>query len=173
MTLENKNKVINNLVDEINSYQHFYITDISDMNAEITAKLRKKCYEKNIKLVVAKNSLLKIALEKADGNYQPLFEVLKGSSSVMFSNVGNIPGKLIREFRKEYSKPVLKGAYVEESVFIGDAQLESVINIKSKEELIGEVISLLQSPVRNVISALQSGGNKLAGCLKTLSENKQ
>jgi large subunit ribosomal protein L10 len=134
--------------------------------------LRRKCFEKDIRLVVVKNTLLKKALEKLDGEYGELYGVLKDSTSVMFSETGNAPAKLIKEFRKKLDKPVLKAAFVEESIYIGDDQIEILSSLKSKEELIGDIILLLQSPAKNVLSALQSGGNTLAGIIKTLSEKE-
>jgi large subunit ribosomal protein L10 len=170
MNRDDKNRIIDNLTDTISNAKHFYITDISNLNAEITSKLRRACFEKNIKLVVVKNTLLKKAFEKFDGKFDSLCDVLKDSSSLMITEINNIPAKLIKEFRKTNQKPVLKAAYVEESIYIGDDQLDALSGIKSKEELIGDLILLLQSPVRNVLSGLQSGGNKLAGIVKTLSE---
>ncbi|MFC2098065.1 50S ribosomal protein L10, partial [Bacteroidota bacterium] len=161
MILEEKNKVVDKLTTEVSDYNHFYLADISDLNAEETYMLRKNCHNDEIKLVVVKNTLLKRALEKSEGKYDELFDILKGSTSIMFSNVGNKPARLIKEFRKKYDRPILKGAYVEESVYIGEDQLETLSNIKSKEELIGDIIMILQSPVHNVISSLKSGSNIL------------
>jgi len=172
MTRNDKNKVIEDLVGKINNYNHFYLTDISNLNAEDTSKLRRKCFEKEIELVVVKNTLLKKALEQSETNYGELYDSLKGSTSIMFTETGNVPGKLIKEFRKTSDRPVLKAAYVEESFYFGDDQVDLLSSIKSKEELIGDIILLLQSPVKNVISSLQSGGNTLTGILKTLSEKE-
>jgi large subunit ribosomal protein L10 len=172
MNRDDKNRIINNLTDTISNAKHFYLTDISELNAETTSKLRRACFEKNIKLVVVKNTLLKKALEKFDGKFDGLYDILKDSTSIMITDVNNIPAKLIKEFRKANKKPILKAAYVEESIYIGDDQISALSGIKSKEELIGDIILLLQSPARNVISGLQSGGNKLAGIVKTLSEKK-
>lgn len=170
MTREEKNQVIAELTETINSYPHFYLTDISALNAEVTGKLRRMCFEKDIKLVVVKNTLLRKALEKTGGSFDELYGVLANSTSVMFSETGNSPAKLIKEFRKTSEKPVLKAAYVQESIYVGDENLDALVNIKSKEELVGDIIMLLQSPAKNVISALKSGGGNLAGILKTLSE---
>jgi large subunit ribosomal protein L10 len=170
MTRDEKNRIIDNLTDSISNARHFYLTDISDLNAETTSKLRRACFEKDIKLVIVKNSLLKKALEKFDGKYEGLYDSLSNSTSIMFTEINNIPAKLIKEFRKNNQKPVLKAAYVEESIYIGDDQLDALSSIKSKEELIGDLVLLLQSPARNVLSALQSGGSKLAGIIKTLEE---
>ncbi len=172
MNRDDKNRIIDSLTDSISNARHFYLTDISDLNAETTSKLRRACFDRNIKLVVVKNTLLRKALEKFDGKFDGLYDVLKDSSSIMITDVNNIPAKLIKEFRKSNKKPILKAAYVEESIYIGDDQLDALSGIKSKEELIGDLILLLQSPARNVISGLQSGGNKLAGIVKTLSEKE-
>ncbi len=172
MTREEKNVIIDALTEQINSRGHIYLADISTMNAGDTSDLRRKCFEKDIKLIVVKNTLLKKALEKAEKDYSELFDVLKNPTSVMLTDVANVPAKLIKDFRKSHEKPVLKAAYVEESVYIGDDQLEMLASLKSKEELIGDIILLLQSPVKNVMSALQSGNNILTGVLKTLGEKE-
>jgi large subunit ribosomal protein L10 len=172
MNRDEKNRIIDNLTDSISQARHFYLADISDLNAENTSKLRRACFEKDITLVVVKNTLLQKALEKFEGKFDGLFGVLKDSTSIMFSDVNNMPAKLIKEFRKTSPKPVLKAAFVEECIYIGDDQLDALSGIKSKEELIGDLILLLQSPARNVLSALQSGGSKLAGIVKTLSEKE-
>lgn len=172
MKREEKNQIISDLAQRISESNHFYLTDISELNAEDTSNLRRKCFEKDIKLIVVKNTLLRKAFEQIEGDFQDLYGVLENSTSIMFSETGNLPAKLIKEFRKDHEKPVLKAAFVEESVYVGDNQLEALVNIKSKEELIGDIIMLLQSPAKNVLSALQSGGNKLAGIIKTLSEKE-
>jgi len=172
MNRDEKNRIIDNLTDTLSIAKHFYLADISDLNAETTSKLRRACFEKNITLVVVKNTLLQKALEKFEGKFEGLYDVLKDSTSIMFTEKNNIPAKLIKEFRKTGPKPVLKAAFVEESIYIGDDQLDALSGIKSKEELIGDLVLLLQSPARNVLSALQSGGSKLAGIVKTLSEKE-
>lgn len=172
MTRDEKNQLIDNLAQKLSESKHFYLTNIEALDAEQSSNLRRKCFEKDIKLVVVKNTLLKKALEKIEGDYEELYPVLKENTSVMFTDTGNVPAKLIKEFRKQWEKPVLKGAYVEESVYIGDDQLNALASIKSKEELIGDVVMLLQSPAKNVVSALQSGGNTLAGIIKTLQEKE-
>jgi len=172
MTRDEKIKVIDNLAQKINDSKHFYLTDISELNADDTNMLRRKCYEKDIQLIVVKNTLLKKALEKSEKEYNELFEVLKNSTSIMFSEIGNSPAKLIKEFRKTLERPVLKAAFVEESFYVGDDQLDALSKLKSKDELLGDLIVLLQSPARNVISALQSGGVTLTGIIKTLSEKE-
>lgn len=170
MRREEKITIIDSLAEEIKEYSHFYLTDTTQLNAADTSNLRRACFEKDIKMIVVKNSLLKRALEKSEMNYDELYEVLKGSTSVMFSNTGNEPAKLIAKFRKKHDKPVLKGAYVEESIYIGDEQLSALVAIKSREELLGDLIALLQSPMKNVLSALQSGSNQIHGVLETLSQ---
>lgn len=172
MTREEKNTIIDSLSERIKSENHFYLADTSELNAADTSLLRRKCFEKNIRLLVVKNTLLKKALEKAGGEYEELFPVLKDSTSIIFSDIGNIPAKLIKEFRKGHEKPVLKAAFVEESVYIGEDQLDVLSSLKSKEELIADVIALLQSPLKTVLSQLQSGGQTLTGVLKTLSEKE-
>ncbi|OYT17265.1 MAG: 50S ribosomal protein L10 [Bacteroidetes bacterium 4572_77] len=173
MNQTDKNQLIEALETLLGDYQHLYVTDISGLNAEATHNLRKESFKQEIKLVVAKNTLLKLAMEKSEKNYDELYEILKGNSAIMLANVGNSPAKLIQKLRKKADKPILKGAYVEESVYVGDDQLDTLASIKSKEELIGDIVSLLQSPAQNVISALQSGGNTIAGLVKTLSERPE
>jgi large subunit ribosomal protein L10 len=173
MRREEKNAIIDSLAEKLKEYSHFYLTDIAQLNAADTSDLRRKCFENDIKLIVVKNTLLKRALEMSEGKFEELYPVLKGTTSIMFAQTGNGPAKLIKEFRKQHDKPVLKGAYVQESVFIGESMLDMLISVKTKQELIGDIILLLQSPARNVISALQSGGNKLQGVLETLSKKEQ
>ena len=172
MKREEKSQIVNSLTEQINTANHFYLADTSEMNAEDTQALRKACFEKEIKLIVVKNTLLRLALEKADKEFGDFSEILKKPTSLMFTENGNVPAKLIKEFRKGREKPILKAAFVEESLYIGDNELETLINIKSKEELIGDIVLLLQSPIKNVISSLESGKNILSGVVKTLSEKK-
>jgi len=172
MRREEKDALVESLAEQIKEYSHFYLTDIAQLDAADTSSLRRKCFENQIKLVVVKNTLLKRALQMSEGNFEELFPVLKGATSIMFTNSANVPAKLIREFRKEHDKPVLKGAYVQESVYVGDNILDMLISVKSKEELIGDIVLLLQSPAKNVVSALQSGANKLHGVLETLSKKE-
>jgi large subunit ribosomal protein L10 len=167
-----KQVIINNLKDQIDSYSHFYLTDISGLNAEDTSNLRRLCFKQDVKLVVAKNTLLRKALESSAKNAEELYEALKGNTSVMFTENGNVPAKLIKDFSKKYKKPVLKAAYVEESVYLGADQLETLIAVKSKNELIGDVVALLQSPMQTLLSQLQSGGNTIHGVLETLKERE-
>ncbi|PQJ15563.1 50S ribosomal protein L10 [Aureicoccus marinus] len=170
MTREEKAVVIEDLTAQLAENATIYLADISGLDAVSTSDLRRACFKANIKLAVVKNTLLAKAMEASDKEYGELPDVLKGNTAMMFSEVGNAPAKLIKNFRKKSDKPILKGAYIEEAVYIGDDNLETLVNIKSKEELIGDVIGLLQSPAKNVISGLKSGGGKLAGILKTLSE---
>ena len=170
MTREEKSQVIKDLTGKLADNSIIYLADISSLNATDTSNLRRACFKANVNLAVVKNTLLAKAMEKSDKDFGDLPETLKGNTSMMVSEVGNAPAKVIKEFRKKSKKPILKGAYVEASIYVGDDQLDALVNIKSKEELIGEVITILQSPAKNVISALQSGGGKLAGILKTLSE---
>lgn len=174
MKREEKAAIIENLKSSIEEYNHFYLADISELNAEETSVLRSECFKKDIKLVVSKNTLMRKALEGLEGDYEGIYEALKGSTSVMFCNTGNVPAKLIKELSKKskHEKPELKGAYVEESIYLGKESLEALVNIKSKEELIGDIIGLLQSPMKNVVSALQSGGGTIHGILQTLSERE-
>ncbi len=171
MKKEDKSKVIDSLVLQLANNTHFYLADVASLTAAKTSDLRRMCFSKNIQMLVVKNSLLKKAMERSSAkDYQPLLGSLKGSTAIMFSEVGSDPAKLIKEFRKKNDKPLLKAAFVEECVYIGDDQLDVLASIKSKNEIISEIIGLLQSPAKNVISALKSGGGKLAGIVKTLSE---
>jgi len=170
MNKEEKHEVVLALAEQMKEYGNFYITDTSNLTVAKINDIRRKCFESGIKIQVTKNTLIKKAMETVDGNFTEMFDVLKGSSSIMFSKSGTAPAKLIKELRKRGDKPVLKAAYIDTAVFIGDNQLDALVNLKSKEQLIGEIIGLLQSPAKNVISALQSGGNKLAGIVKTLQE---
>jgi len=172
MKRSEKLAIIDNLTEQINSYNHFYLTDTADLNAEDSSSLRRLCFNKDVKLVVVKNTLLRIALENSEKNTEELYESLKGNTSVMFCEVGNAPAKLIKEFNKTHKKPLLKAAYVEESVYLGESQLEVLTSIKSKDELLGDLVALLQSPMKTVIGQLQSGGNKIHGILQTLSEKE-
>ena len=172
MRIEEKNSIIDGLTEQINNASHFYLTDISNLNAADTSNLRRKCFEKNIELVVVKNTLFKKALEKSEGNFEEFYDILKNSTSIMFCETGNIPAKLIKDFRLTNDRPLLKAAFVEESIYLGDEQLEMLASLKSKDELIADVLALLQSPMTNLLSALQSGGNNLAGVLKTLADKE-
>jgi len=172
-TREQKAQLIEELTQKLSDYEVIYIVDILGLNAQITSDLRRACYGSDVKLQVVKNTMLQQAMDQSNKEFGDLREVLKGNSALMLSNVGNQPAKIIKNFRKKSEKPVLKGAWIEESVYVGDNQLDTLVSIKSKEELLGELIGLLQSPAKNVISALKSGGGKLAGILKTLSEKSE
>ena len=170
MRKEEKQDVVLALTEQIQEYGNFYITDTANLTVAKVNAIRRKCFESDIKMQVAKNTLIKKAMEAAGGDYSEMYDVLKGSSSIMFSKTANAPAKLIKQLRKQGDKPVLKAAYIDSAVFIGDNQLDALVNLKSREELVADIIALLQSPAKNVISGLQSGGNKLAGIVKTLQE---
>lgn len=171
MTREDKNQAIDVLAQKISDANVFYLADTSELTAEQTSNLRRRCHKGDVKLEVVKNSLLKKAFERVEGRDLSSFNnLLKGQTSLMISEKGNEPAKVIKEFRKKSDRPVLKGAFIEEALFIGDNQLDALVSLKSKDELIGDIIGLLQSPAKNVISALQSGGQTIAGLVKTLEE---
>ena len=170
MRKEEKHDVVLALKEQINSFSNVYITDTSNLTVAAVNDIRRKCFDSDIKMQVAKNTLIKKALEAASGEYAELYDVLKGSSTLLFSNSANAPAKLIKALRASGDKPLLKAAYIDSAIFIGDNQLNALVNLKSKEELIGEIIGLLQSPAKNVISGLQSGKNKLAGIVKALEQ---
>ncbi len=172
MTREQKTQVIEQLKTALAENANIYLTDTSGLNAEMTSNLRRACFKANIRLAVVKNTLLSKAMEASEKDFGELSSVLKGNTSLMFAEVGNAPAKVIKEFRKKSDRPVLKGAFIEEAIYLGDDMVEALVNIKSKEELLGDIITLLQSPAKNVVSALQSGGGKLAGIIKTLSEKE-
>lgn len=172
MKRSDKQAIIESLTEQINSSNHFYLADISELNASDTSDLRRLCFKQEVKLIVVKNTLLRKALESSEKKAEELYDVLKGNTSVMFTENGNAPAKLIKEFRKKHERPILKGAYVEESIYVGDNQIETLVSLKSKNELIADVIALLQSPMKTVVSQLQSGGNTLHGVLKTLGEKE-
>jgi large subunit ribosomal protein L10 len=167
-----KEVIINDLQEQINSYSHFYLTDISGLNAEDTSNLRRLCFKQEVKLVVAKNTLLRKALEKSEKNADELYDALVGNTTVMFTETGNAPAKLIKDFRKKKDRPLLKAAFVEESIYIGENQLDALVSVKSKDELIADVVSLLQSPMKTLLSQLQSGGDTIHGVLETLKERE-
>ncbi len=172
MTKEEKGKYIDDLAVELNDANIIYLTDTAELTVEAINTLRRKCFQSNVRLKVVKNSLLEKAMERVEGkDFGQLKDTLSGPTSIMFSEVGNVPAKLIQEFRKKGAKPVLKGAYINEAVFIGDDQLTMLSSIKSKDEMLGEIIGLLQSPIKNVVSGLTGAGGKIAGILKTL-ENR-
>jgi len=170
MTREEKSRVIEDLTAQLAGTNVIYLADISGLDAETTSNLRRTCFKAGIQLNVVKNTLLEKAMEASENNYGDLPTVLAGNTSIMIATNGNAPAKVIKEFRKKSDKPLLKGAFIDQAIFIGDNQLDALVALKSKEEMIGEVIGLLQSPAKNVISALKSGGNTIAGLVKTLSE---
>ncbi len=172
MTREEKSQVIEDLTAQLADSANIYLADISGLNADTTSKLRRACFNANVKLAVVKNTLLAKAMESSEKDFGELPEVLKGNTSIMLSETGNAPAKVIKEFRKKSEKPLLKGAFIEEAIYIGDDQLDALVDIKSREELIGEIVGLLQSPAKNVISALKSGGSTIAGLVKTLQERE-
>ena len=171
MRKEDKGVIISQLADTIKQYGHFYLIDTTAMDAAKTSELRRKCFKAGIKLVVVKNSLLHKALMGMDVDYFPLFDSLKGTTSVMFCETANAPAKLLKEYKD--GVPALKAAYAEEGFYVGADQLEALATIKSKNEVIADIVALLQSPAKNVISALQSGGNTIHGVLKTLGERAE
>ena len=173
MNINDKNQLINSLAEQLANNEIIYLADISDLNSDMTTKLRALCHKKQVSLKMVKNTLLKQAMEKTEKDFSPLYTVLKGSTSIMISDTGNAPAKLIKEFRKKADRPVLKGAYIEEMTYIGDEQLDFLAAIKSKDELLGDLIGLLQSPLHNVMGALQSGSNVITGVLQTLSEKSE
>ncbi|MBD0830519.1 50S ribosomal protein L10 [Aestuariibaculum sediminum] len=172
MTREEKSQVIEELTAELANNPNIYITDISGLNAGTTSDLRRAAFKANVKMAVVKNTLLEKAMEASEKDFEDLPSVLKGNTTVMYSETGNAPAKLIKTFRKKSEKPLLKGAFIEEAIYIGDNQLDALVDIKSREELLGEIVGLLQSPAKNVVSALKSGGGKIAGIIKTLSEKE-
>ncbi|MFA5649899.1 MAG: 50S ribosomal protein L10 [Proteiniphilum sp.] len=171
MKKEDKQQIIEQIAANLQEYENFYLTDIATLDAAKTSNLRRECSKQDIKLMVVKNTLLQKAFESLEENYEELYPVLKGNTAIMFSNVANAPAKLIDKYKAD-KVPSLKGAYVQESFFVGAETLKDLVSIKSKTELIGDVIALLQSPAKNVISALQSGGSLLHGVLQTLSEKE-
>ncbi|MBK0378122.1 50S ribosomal protein L10 [Mucilaginibacter segetis] len=170
MNKEEKYDLVLALTEQMKEYGNFYITDTSDLTVAKVNTIRRQCFENDITMQVAKNSLIKKAMEAAGGDFTEIYDVLKGSSSILFSKSATAPAKLIKQLRKKGDKPILKAAYIDSAIFIGDNQIDALTKLKSKEQLIGEIIGLLQSPAKNVVSALQSSGGKLAGIVKTLQE---
>ena len=172
MKKELKDTIIVELGEKLKEYPHFYLVDISGLNAEKTSDLRRKCFKSDIKMIVVKNTLLHRVFMAADVDFEPFYGCLKGNTAVMFTNTANVPAKLLKEYTKE-GIPALKAAYAEESLFVGADKLEELASLKSKNELIADVVALLQSPAKNVVSALQSGANTIHGVLKTLGERPE
>ena len=172
MKKEVKDTIIAELGEKLKNYPHFYLVDVTGLNAEATSSLRRKCFKREINMVVVKNNLLHKAFEASDVDFEPLYGSLKGNTAVLFSQTANVPAKLLKEYKKE-GIPALKAAYAEESLFIGADKLEELAALKSKNELIADVVALLQSPAKNVVSALQSGAGTIHGVLKTLGERPE
>jgi large subunit ribosomal protein L10 len=172
MRKDEKTHLIDALTEQLNAANYFYLTDIGGLNVENSNHLRRLCFRREVQLQVVKNTLLRKAMERSEKDLAELYPILEGPTSIMFSDTGNLPAKLIKEFRKKHNqpKPLLKAAYVEETCYIGEEQLDNLVNVKTRLELIADVVALLQSPAKNVISALQSSGQKLVGILETLSE---
>ena len=170
MNKQDKVKVVEELKSQLANYKSIYLTDIAGLDAIQTSKLRRECFNSDVKLSVVKNTFLERAMSESDNEFGELKDLLKGNTTIMLSKVGNSPAKVIKKFRKDGDKPILKGAFVDEAIYVGDNHIEALFNLKSKEEVIGEIITLLQSPAKNVISALKSSSGKIAGLVKTLSE---
>jgi len=172
MNTQQKVQIVESLTNLLQQYDVVYLADIGGFNAEKTSDFRRECFKNGIKVEVVKNTLLIKAMEKTDKDFSELMTVAKGETAILLSETANAPARLIKDFRKKQNleKPLLKGAYAQECTYLGNNQLDALVNIKSKNELVGELIGLLQSPVKNVLSALQSGGNTIAGLVKTLSE---
>ena len=174
MRKEDKSAIIAQLGELLNQYPHFYLVDVEGMNAAQTSSLRRKCFQSELKMVVVKNTLLRKALDNSNVEFDALYPVLKGTTAVLFTQVANAPAKLMKEMlSKKLTKPALKAAYAEEGIYVGADQLDVLCAIKSKNEVIAEIVALLQSPAKNVVSALQSGANTIHGVLKTLGEKSE
>lgn len=173
MRKEDKQVLIDSILSELKACSNFYLTDVSGLNADKTNQLRRQCFNSGVKMIVVKNTLLHKAMQQMDKEYENLYDVLKGSTALMLCETGNAPAKLIKSFRKTSDRPILKGAFIEECCYVGDDMLDALCNIKSKNDLIADVIALLQSPMKNIVSGLQSGGHKLSGILETLSERPE
>ncbi len=173
MTREEKAAEVAELKSKFENSSNFYITDSSALTVADVSEFRGMCHEKGIEFRVAKNTLIKKALESMGNDYEDVYPALSGPTALIFSEVGNVPAKVLKEFRKTHEKPVLKLAYIDTAVYSGDDSLDALSKVKSKEELIGDVLGLLQSPAKNVISALKSGGDTIAGLIKTLSERPE
>jgi large subunit ribosomal protein L10 len=172
MNREEKHEVVSALQVKMQEFGNFYIADTSSLSVEKVNSIRRKCFESGIEMQVAKNTLIRKAIEGLEGDASEIFAALKGQSALLFSTTGSAPAKLIKALRKGSDKPVLKAAYIDSSVYVGDNHLDSLVSLKSREELIGDIVGLLQSPAKNVISALKSSGGKIAGIVKTLQERE-
>jgi large subunit ribosomal protein L10 len=172
MNREEKHELVLALQEKMQEFGNFYIADTSSLSVEKVNNIRRKCFESGIEMQVAKNTLIRKAIEGLEGDASEIFTALKGQSALLFSTTGNGPAKLIKALRKTSDKPLLKGAYIDTAVYVGDNQLDTLVSLKSREELIGDIIGLLQSPAKNVVSALKSSGGKIAGIVKTLQERE-
>lgn len=172
MNREEKNEVVSALQEKMQEFGNFYIADTSSLSVEKVNNIRRKCFESGIEMQVAKNTLIRKAIEGLEGDNSDIFAALKGQSAILFSKTGNGPAKLIKALRKGSDKPVLKAAFIDTAIFVGDNHLDALVSLKSREELIGDIVGLLQSPAKNVISALKSSGGKIAGIVKTLQERE-
>ena len=172
MKKEVKDTIIVELGEQLKSYPHFYLVDLTGLDAEKTSDLRRKCFKNEIKMVVVKNTLLHKAFEASEIDFEPIYGALKGSTAVLFTQTANVPAKMLKEYKKQ-GIPALKAAYAEEGIYVGADKLEELSSIKSKNEVIADIVALLQSPAKNVISALQSGGQTIHGVLKTLGERPE
>ena len=170
MTKEEKHNQIKTLTKDLSEAPNFYLADIAGLDSKSTLDLRRACFKSNIRISIVKNTLLKKAMEDSGKEFGDLKSTLKGNTSVLFSDKGNTPAKLIKDFRKNLDKPILKGAFIEQSIYIGDDKIDILADLKSKDELIGEIISLLMSPINNVLLSLKSGSNKISGIIKKLTE---
>ena len=173
MTKEEKINMINVIKSELDESTNIYLTDCSGLNADSTSRLRRACFKSNVRLSVVKNTLLLKAMEEVEKDFGELKSLLKGNTALMYSEVGNAPAKIIKNFRKKSERPILKGAFIQEAIYLGDDMLDSLVEIKSKDELVGEIIAILQSPAKNLVSALKSSGSKISGVLKTLSKKNE
>lgn len=173
MTRQEKAQVIDELTEKFNSYSNFYITDASTLTVADDNEFRKLCYEKGVEFRSVKNTLLRKALERAEGDYENVYDVLVGHSSIIFAEVANAPARTLKQFREKYDRPVLKAAYIDSDVFMGDDQIESLSTLKSKEELVGDIITILQSPAKNLVSGLTGAGSKLAALLEAMAERNE
>lgn len=172
MKKEVKDTIIVDLGEKLKAYPHFYLVDVTGLNAEATSELRRKCFKNEVKMVVVKNKLLHKAFEASDTDFTPLYDTLKGNTAVLFANTANVPARMLKDYAKA-GIPALKAAYAEEGIYVGADKLEELAALKSKNEVIAEIVSLLQSPAKNVVSALQSGANTIHGVLKTLGERPE
>jgi len=172
MKKEVKDTIIVELGEKLKEYPHFYLVDVTGMNAADTSALRRKCFKSEIKMVVVKNKLLHKAFEASDVDFEPIYPALKGNTAVLFTNVANVPARMLKDYTKQ-GIPALKAAYAEQSIYLGADKLEELASLKSKDEMLADVVALLQSPIKNVVSALQSGANTIHGVLKTLGERPE